>query len=431
MNRVIGFAAAAVVGAAGFFFIHELLSPGGGTSDRGAENGEAGPVGFVAHNSPLVGGGPVVDPGGSPRLRSPGDSRQPGTMLPPPRPQSYRGDQPSPEGSALLDPDAGRSLRQVRFSAESLEEAARLAQAAFQNGENERAARLLHGIFLKGRHHADLDLIPQVRQLLELETDPYRRQEYVRYLVKRGARQTAYDAQLAHASALVESGESAKAESAWREITLAYELASSDVERSSVLAELDPFIQQMVFSGRHSPLLESYTIKAGDTLSKVAARYQTTADALVRLNRLTTADNIQPRMRLRVLPGQVAVFVDKSDFRLWLVVDGKLLFEKPVGLGRDNSTPVGRFHVAIRQKDPTWYRLGESPIPAGDPRNILGTRWLGFKDTEDYSGYGIHGTDDASSIGRESSAGCVRLLKPDVELLYDFVPRGTAVTIQE
>ena len=106
-----------------------------------------------------------------------------------------------------------------------------------------------------------------------------------------------------------------------------------------------------------------------------------------------------------------------------------LLLERRVGLGRDNGTPVGVFSVAVRQKDPSWFRPGEPPIPAGDPRNVLGSRWLGFKATEELSGYGIHGTDDAGSIGSESSAGCVRLRNEDIETLYRMVPVGTPVYI--
>ena len=44
-------------------------------------------------------------------------------------------------------------------------------------------------------------------------------------------------------------------------------------------------------------------------------------------------------------------------------------------------------------------------------------------------GYGIHGTDDPSSIGRAASHGCVRLRNEDIAKLYDMVPVGTAVFI--
>ena len=44
-------------------------------------------------------------------------------------------------------------------------------------------------------------------------------------------------------------------------------------------------------------------------------------------------------------------------------------------------------------------------------------------------GYGIHGTDVPTSIGRAASHGCVRLRNEDAELLYRIVPIGTPVYI--
>jgi lipoprotein-anchoring transpeptidase ErfK/SrfK len=54
----------------------------------------------------------------------------------------------------------------------------------------------------------------------------------------------------------------------------------------------------------------------------------------------------------------------------------------------------------------------------------LGTRRLDLGD-----GYGIHGTDNPSSVGQSVSHGCVRMLNEDVERLYPMVPVGTPVYI--
>jgi lipoprotein-anchoring transpeptidase ErfK/SrfK len=185
-----------------------------------------------------------------------------------------------------------------------------------------------------------------------------------------------------------------------------------------------------VFSGRYTPLLKSHTIQPGDSLSTLAARFITTADSIRRINQLKS-DVIQPGQHLKILRGAVKLHVDKSDFRLWATIDGRVLFEFPIGLGRDNATPVGTFAVAVRQKDPTWWRPGQAAVPPGDPANVLGSRWLGFQATTDYAGFGIHGTQTAAEIGKESSAGCIRLLREDIELVYDFVRLGTEVQIQE
>lgn len=44
-------------------------------------------------------------------------------------------------------------------------------------------------------------------------------------------------------------------------------------------------------------------------------------------------------------------------------------------------------------------------------------------------GYGIHGTDEPNSIGRDASHGCVRVRNEDAELLYRIVAIGTPVYI--
>jgi hypothetical protein len=57
-------------------------------------------------------------------------------------------------------------------------------------------------------------------------------------------------------------------------------------------------------------------------------------------------------------------------------------------------------------------------------KGVLGTYRLEMGD-----GYGIHGTDTPSSIGRSASHGCVRLRNEDIETLYRMVPVGTPVFI--
>lgn len=81
-------------------------------------------------------------------------------------------------------------------------------------------------------------------------------------------------------------------------------------------------------------------------------------------------------------------------------------------------------------KEPAWYSPDGGVFPYGHKENILGTRWIGFKDKPDLRGYGIHGTTQPETIGTESSNGCIRMLNSDVEELYDFVTLNTEIVIQ-
>ena len=94
-------------------------------------------------------------------------------------------------------------------------------------------------------------------------------------------------------------------------------------------------------------------------------------------------------------------------------------------------TPLGRFQIVVKWKNPTWYpptqdawAKGLKPVPPG-PNNPLGTRWMGISSP----GVGIHGTDEPASIGYSESHGCIRMLVPDAEWLFDHVTVGTPVFI--
>ena len=93
-------------------------------------------------------------------------------------------------------------------------------------------------------------------------------------------------------------------------------------------------------------------------------------------------------------------------------------------------TPLGRFQIIVKWKNPWWYppndawAAGEKPTPPG-PDNPLGTRWMGL----DSPGVGIHGTPESGSIGYSESHGCIRMLIPQAEWLFDHVTVGTPVFI--
>lgn len=337
----------------------------------------------------------------------------------------------------LLEPGGARPGSDVSppgqpVTGVAVQRAVSLGQAAFDEGNILLAKRYWQSAFHQGK---DLDLVhadlaSAVKELLNLDDDPRGRKEYLLYLQQRGAGSEAFEKLLGRASSLASSKESTPLKSAWTELSIAYEAAIDEEQRQKVLAILEPYLDRMVFSGRFTPLINPHLVRSGDSLWKIATRFHTTTDAIRRLNDLPS-EMIQPRMRLKVLAGKVSLFIDKSDYRLWVNIDDRTLLHRRVGLGRDSRTPVGRFVVRVKKKDPVWYVQGGSPIPAGDPRNILGSRWLGFEDSDRASGIGIHATKELADIGQESSAGCIRLHTPDMELVYDFIPRGTVVIITE
>ena len=119
------------------------------------------------------------------------------------------------------------------------------------------------------------------------------------------------------------------------------------------------------------------------------------------------------------------IVISIADRKLALVEDGKVLKSYPIAVGtRHTPSPDGDFVIINRAKDPV-YRHRDKDVPPGKD-NPLGTRWMGLS----MKGYGIHGTNVQSSVGKAASHGCFRMRKEDVEELYTLVQVGDSVTVR-
>jgi len=180
---------------------------------------------------------------------------------------------------------------------------------------------------------------------------------------------------------------------------------------------------KLLFSPVIIPKSKFYTIKPGDTLTKIAKEFGTTTGLIMKSNNLAD-DRITPGRKIKVWTAPFSILVDKSQNTLILKTDEEIVKTYVISTGKDNSTPVGTFKITNKLLNPTWFKAG-AVVPAGAPENILGTRWLGFN----LPGYGIHGTTAPQSLGRQLTQGCVRMSNPNVEELYTIIPIGTEVTI--
>ncbi|MBM7584544.1 lipoprotein-anchoring transpeptidase ErfK/SrfK [Bacillus pakistanensis] len=128
------------------------------------------------------------------------------------------------------------------------------------------------------------------------------------------------------------------------------------------------------------------------------------------------------------LPGDPFLIINKQKNELAFIQGGTIKKTYKVATGKTNDlTPEGLFTITVKAKNP-YYR--KKDIPGGDPRNPLGTRWIGF-DAKNTDGriYGVHGTNQPGSIGKYISNGCLRLLNSNVEELYDVIPIGTKILV--
>lgn len=199
--------------------------------------------------------------------------------------------------------------------------------------------------------------------------------------------------------------------------------------RSKIKEELDKLNNELVFSKAPSKDAVFYVVKGGDTLSSIASIFKVPYKSIMRINKKNRSI-IREGERLKILNGELTLLVDKSDFTLTVLLNGRFIKQYPVGIGMMNKTPEATFLVKNKLENPTWYSP-DGVYKYGDPRNLLGSRWMGFEDKDGLYGYGIHGTKDPASIGKAMSNGCIRLSNKDVEELYDYVGIKTKVVIQK
>ncbi len=139
-------------------------------------------------------------------------------------------------------------------------------------------------------------------------------------------------------------------------------------------------------------------------------------------------------------PGTIVV--DVYSRRLYYVMEGNRAMRYAIAVGREGTAFRGDATIKRKEQWPSWqptrnmvrtrpdlYADYAAGLPGG-LENPLGARALylyrGGQDTM----FRIHGTIDPPSIGRQGSAGCIRLFNQDIIDLYDRVELGTPVRVR-
>lgn len=236
---------------------------------------------------------------------------------------------------------------------------------------------------------------------------------------------SAVDAALEKASDLETAG---KREDAWVLLSGAWKTAAAAEERKRLAERLNKIGPALALGPAKVSIGEIHTVAKGDGYEKLAKKYAIGEEFIRRMNN-RKGDLILAGEQLKVIKGPPEIVVSKSEFTLTVLLQGRFVKQWTVGIGKEDRTPEGTFTIEKKQKNPEWTFQGKVH-KFGAPENILGTRWMGFKNTPEHSGFGIHGSKEGEGVGSAASNGCVRMRNADVEDLFGLVPMGTQVVIK-
>jgi lipoprotein-anchoring transpeptidase ErfK/SrfK len=155
---------------------------------------------------------------------------------------------------------------------------------------------------------------------------------------------------------------------------------------------------------------------------------------------------IKPQFRRQLVPynGREwpgTIVVDTANRHLYHVRPGGMAMRYGIGVGRDGFRWDGEAYIARKARWPRWTPPAEmvarDPKAApwalgmpGGPKNPLGARALYLFDlTGRDTLYRIHGTNDPSSIGKNLSSGCIRMLNQDIAELHLRVTLNSRVLV--
>ena len=120
------------------------------------------------------------------------------------------------------------------------------------------------------------------------------------------------------------------------------------------------------------------------------------------------------------------IVVELSAHRITVTKGNDVILAEPVAVGKNNTpTPGGKFYIKELLQPP-------------NPNTVYGPYAYGLSGFSNalssFAGgeaiIGIHGNNDPSTLGKDVSAGCIRMSNPGITMLAKTLPLGTPVEIK-
>jgi len=214
-------------------------------------------------------------------------------------------------------------------------------------------------------------------------------------------------------------------------------LPAADGKR--VREALQDLADRTIFSAqvqKDDPLVQRYTVRAGDTLEKIARRYRISEDFLADINNIANKHMIRLGAGMKVVQGPFHAGVVKKDHTMHIYLQDVYLRSFGVALGMNGTTPTGTWKVINHLENPGWTDPQGKRWHPNDPKNPIGEFWIGLEgiggEAVGKIGLGIHGTIEPETIGQDVSLGCVRMSPDDISTVYKLlVPGVSIVTVSD
>jgi L,D-transpeptidase ErfK/SrfK len=182
-------------------------------------------------------------------------------------------------------------------------------------------------------------------------------------------------------------------------------------------------------------------VEPGDTLLDVAWRHRLGFERVARLNPeidiwIPDPGTVVQLPTEHVLPdvARRGLVINVPEMQLYdfTVAAAPEIFAIAIGDQMDPSL-IGEFRIGSKRVRPAWrvpasIRAERPELPAvvpPGPDNPLGDYWMTIGRTS----YGIHGTDNRWSIGREATHGCIRLYNDEIARLFARTREGTPLAL--
>jgi len=129
-----------------------------------------------------------------------------------------------------------------------------------------------------------------------------------------------------------------------------------------------------------------------------------------------------PAWSVRLKPTVAKVAVHRKSRKIDLYWHGRHVWRGIIAVGAPGmETPLGHYYATARF------------VPHNDKYlSVFAVETSGYSKLSDWPGggvFGIHGTPDASSLGKAASHGCIRVSAQTARKLRRYVPLGTPIVI--